>query len=38
MGIERTATVRAVSDLKVISFSKDEFMDVISSVPELSSS
>ncbi len=37
MGIERTATVRAVSDLKAISFGKDEFLEVISSVPEVSS-
>ncbi len=37
MGIERTATVRAVSDLKVISFSKEDFMEVISSIPEISS-
>jgi len=37
MGIERTATVRAVSDLKLISFGKDEFMEVVSSIPELSS-
>ncbi|WP_457601319.1 Crp/Fnr family transcriptional regulator [Hydrogenivirga sp.] len=37
MGVERTATVRAVSDLKVISFAKDEFFDVISSIPEVSS-
>ncbi len=36
MGIERTATVRAVSDLKVISFAKDEFFEVLSSIPELS--
>ena len=37
MGIERTASVRAVSDLKVIVFTKDEFFDVISSIPEVSS-
>ena len=37
MGVERTATVRAVSDLKVITFAKEEFFDVISSIPELSS-
>ncbi len=37
MEIERTATVRAVSDLKVISFSKDEFLDVISNIPQISS-
>ena len=37
MGIERTATVRAVSELKVVSFAKDEFLDVISNIPEVSS-
>ncbi|HIC97405.1 MAG TPA: cyclic nucleotide-binding domain-containing protein [Aquificaceae bacterium] len=37
MGVERTATVRAVSDLKVISFGRQEFLDVISGLPELSS-
>ncbi|RLJ70921.1 CRP-like cAMP-binding protein [Hydrogenivirga caldilitoris] len=37
MGVERTATVRAVSDLKVISFGKEEFFEVISSIPEVSS-
>ena len=37
MGTERTATVRAVSDLKVISFGKEEFFEVISSIPEVSS-
>ncbi len=36
MGIERTATVRAVSDLKTVSFGKDEFLEVVSSVPEVS--
>ncbi len=36
MGIERTATVRAVSDLKAVSFGKDEFLEVVSSVPEVS--
>jgi CRP-like cAMP-binding protein len=37
MGIERTATVRAVSDLKAISFGKNEFLEVISGIPEVSS-
>ncbi len=37
MGVERTATVRAVSDLRVISFGREEFLDVISGIPELSS-
>ncbi len=37
MGIERTATVRAVSDLKTISFDRNEFLDVISGIPEVSS-
>lgn len=37
MGIERTATVRAVSDLKAISFDREEFLEVISTIPELSS-
>jgi len=37
MGVERTATVRAVSDLRVVSFGKEEFLDVISGIPELAS-
>ncbi len=36
MGVERTATVRAVSDIKVISFGKEEFFETISGIPELS--
>lgn len=36
MGIERTATVRAVSDLKVIVFHRDEFLRVVSELPEIS--
>lgn len=36
MGIERTATVRAVSDLKAIAFDKNEFLEVISGIPEVS--
>ena len=37
MGVERTATVRAVSDLRAVSFGRDEFLEVISGIPEVSS-
>lgn len=37
MGIERTATVRAVSDLKVLSFRKEDFLEAVSGIPEISS-
>ncbi len=36
METDRTATVKAVSDVKVISFTKEEFLTVISEIPEVS--
>ncbi len=35
METDRTATVRAVSDIKTISFTKEEFLRVISDIPEV---
>ncbi len=35
MDTDRTATVKAVSDVKTISFTKEEFLNVISEIPEV---
>ncbi len=37
LGTERTATVRAVSDLTLIAFDREEFFEIIGSIPEVAS-